>query len=166
MIPRLVSPVRRENIPRPITTTPTDLKKRGACRDRANDTDPNERSANTGNVPSAKKSIIRSHQRNEPLESAEICIDWVNPQGRKNVPIPMSRGPVNVPSFFLKNEKRELGSVMAVFLKTPTRLNHRVIITSAAMIQSMEEKTTLIPMVLPIIPSIHPRSAKPSILPE
>jgi hypothetical protein len=75
MMPRLVKPVMREKAPRPITTIPTDLKKRGAYRDFANDADPNERRASTGNVPSAKKSIIRRPERNEPLESADICID-------------------------------------------------------------------------------------------
>lgn len=75
MIPRLVKPVRSEKVPRPITTIPTDLKKRGAYCDFANDADQKERSASTGNVPSAKKSIREKPPINEPLESAEICID-------------------------------------------------------------------------------------------
>lgn len=78
----------------------------------------------------------------------------------------MSNGPENIPSPFLKNEKMELGSVMALFLKTPARLSHRTIITSAAMSPSIEEKVTLIPIVLPIIPSIPPKTANHSILPE
>jgi len=65
----------REKVPRPITTMPTDLKKRGAYFERANDADPKERRARTGNVPSAKKSISENPPINEPLESAEICID-------------------------------------------------------------------------------------------
>jgi len=75
IIPKPANPARREKIPRPITTTPADLKKRGAYRDCANHTEPNERNANTGNVPRAKASMISHPEKNEPLESAAICID-------------------------------------------------------------------------------------------
>ena len=41
---------------------------------------------------------------NEPLESAEICIDCVKPQGKKKVPIPIKIGAKVACSIFLKKE--------------------------------------------------------------
>jgi hypothetical protein len=146
-----------------MTTIPIDLKNRGACRDRAKEADPNDRRANIGNVPRAKKSIIVSHPINDPLDSAAICIDCVNPQGRKKVPIPISIGIKIAPHFFLKTQKKELVSVR-VFLNIPARLRPRNIITREAMIQSIAEKRKFIPIAFPIIPSIPPKRAKPNIL--
>lgn len=166
MIPRLVSPVTREKVPRPITTIPTDLKKRGAYFDLENDADPKERRARTGNVPSAKNSMRENPPINEPLERAEICIDCVKPHGRKNVPIPINSGAKKDPSFLLKNEKRELGSVTVLFLYTPARLSPSMIMTSAAAIPSIEEKNKLIPIAFPMSPRIPPKNANPSIRPE
>lgn len=74
-MPRPVSPERSANIPSPITTTPADLKNRGACLECANDVDPNDKSASIGKVPRANASIIRKPDMNEPLETAAICID-------------------------------------------------------------------------------------------
>lgn len=90
--PKPASPARSENNPSPITTIPADLKKSGACLECAKETEPNERSASTGSVPKAKKNIISNPDVNDPLESAENCIDWVNPHGRKKVPTPSSSG--------------------------------------------------------------------------
>lgn len=74
-MPSPARPARRAKMPSPITITPADLKNRGACLECAKDADPNERKANTGSVPSAKASIIRSPPINDPLDSATTCID-------------------------------------------------------------------------------------------
>ena len=49
-------------------------------------------SARTGNVPSANVSIVSPPVRKLPVPSVYICIDCVNPQGKKNVAIPTSTG--------------------------------------------------------------------------
>ena len=104
-MPSPASPANSANIPRPITTTPADLKNRGACLEWANDADPNDRSANIGRVPSANANIIRSPDMNDPLESATTCIDCVNPHGKKNVAKPMISGVKVSCSIFLKTEE-------------------------------------------------------------
>jgi hypothetical protein len=91
-IPRPIIPVRSVIIPNPITTIPIVLKKSGAEDDPEKEYEPNERSANIGKVPRAKKSIIESHPINVPFERAATCMDCVKPHGRKNVPIPTSIG--------------------------------------------------------------------------
>lgn len=74
-MPSPASPAKRANIPRPITTTPADLKKRGACFPCAKDADPKERNRSMGNVPMAKANMIKAPDMNDPLESATTCID-------------------------------------------------------------------------------------------
>ena len=49
-------------------------------------------SASTGRVPSAKASIVSPPFQKLPVDKVYICIDWVNPQGRKNVAIPTKSG--------------------------------------------------------------------------
>ena len=48
--------------------------------------------ASTGNVPSAKESIVSPPLRKLPVVSAYNCIDCVKPQGKKNVAKPTKRG--------------------------------------------------------------------------
>ena len=43
--------------------------------DLENETEPNDSSASTGSVPSANENMINIPLINEPLESADICID-------------------------------------------------------------------------------------------
>lgn len=99
----------------------------------------------------------------DPLESAAICIDCVNPQGRKKVHTPTSIGIKIAPHFFLKNEKKEAGRVK-VFLYTQRRLRPSIIITREARIQSIAEKSIFIPIAFPIIHNKPPHTANPSIL--
>lgn len=72
--PSPASPARSAKAPRPITKIPADLKKSGACLDCANEAEPNDRSASIGSVPRENAVMIRSPERNEPLESAATCI--------------------------------------------------------------------------------------------
>lgn len=74
MTPSPASPARSAKAPRPITSTPADLKKRGACFDCANEAEPNERSASIGSVPSANDPMMRKPETKDPLESAATCI--------------------------------------------------------------------------------------------
>lgn len=92
MIPIPASPPRREKMPSPITTIPAVLKNSGAYRELANEIDVYDRSMRTGNVPRAKKNMMVAPLMNDPEESAWICIDCVNPHGRKNVPNPIIIG--------------------------------------------------------------------------
>ena len=87
-----MKPARRAKSPSPITTIPADLKNKGACFEWANEADPNESSASIGKVPRANENIMSEPLINDPLESADTCIDCVNPQGRKNVLIPSKSG--------------------------------------------------------------------------
>ena len=48
--------------------------------------------ARTGRVPSAKVNIVKAPFIKLPVERVYICIDWVNPHGKKNVAIPTKRG--------------------------------------------------------------------------
>lgn len=75
-----------------MTTTPADLKKSGRYFESAMEAEPNDKRASIGSVPSAKASIMNIPDRNDPLEMATACMDWVKPQGKKKVPIPSSRG--------------------------------------------------------------------------
>jgi len=128
------------NSPSPTTTTPADLKNNGACLEWAREADPKESANSTGSVPRAKKSIIRSPDENDPLESAENCIDWVNPQGRKNVPTPTRIGASVVCSIFLKKPKILEGSVILLFLKTPIKFKPSIIMITEATRPSITEK--------------------------
>jgi len=49
-------------------------------------------SAKTGKVPNAKASIVNPPLRKLPVDKVKICIDCVNPQGRKNVATPTRSG--------------------------------------------------------------------------
>lgn len=141
MMPSPANPARNANNPSPITTTPADLKNKGAFFERANEAEPKDSKASIGNVPRAKDHMISIPDQNDPLDSAATCIDCVKPHGRKNVPTPIRIG-VNVScSTFLKNEKMLLGSVNLLFLNTHTRLSPRTIMTNEAMSPSIAEKT-------------------------
>lgn len=139
-MPRPASCAKKAKTPSPITTTPAEAKNNGAYFDRANDADPKESSDNTGSVPRVKKSIMSDPVTKEPLESAATCMDCVKPQGRKKVPMPSRSGANDFFSAFLKKEKRELGSVTLLCLKTPIKLRPSTIITVDASKPSMEEK--------------------------
>ena len=54
--------------------------------------EPKESSASTGNVPSAKTNIVSAPCMKLPVDKAYSCIDCVNPQGKKNVPMPTKAG--------------------------------------------------------------------------
>ena len=85
-------PANKENKPRPITTTPADLKKSEAYFDCANEAEPNESKANIGKVPKAKANIISEPEINDSLDNVAICMACVNPHGRKKVPAPTKSG--------------------------------------------------------------------------
>lgn len=65
-------------------------------------------------------------------------------------------------STFLKKEKRLLGRVNLLFLKTPTRFSPSIIITKDATRPNIAENMKLTPNVLPISPSIPPNIANPA----
>ncbi len=48
--------------------------------------------ARTGNVPNANDNMVKPPLRKPPVVSAYNCIDWVNPQGKKNVTTPTKNG--------------------------------------------------------------------------
>ena len=64
----------RLNIARAITTTPADLKNRGAYLEREKDTELNDNRANTVSVPKANENIMKNPDMNDPLERAAICM--------------------------------------------------------------------------------------------
>lgn len=68
------------------------LKNKSEFLEWANDTELKESKDKTGKVPSAKANIINNPVIKFPLARAEICIDCVNPHGKKNVPIPNAIG--------------------------------------------------------------------------
>ena len=105
MIPSPASPANKENTAKPTTITPADLKKSGACFPCAKEADPKERKTSIGNVPRAKANIIKKPDKNDPLPMAATCIDWVNPQGKKKVAKPTTRGVKVLCSILLKTEK-------------------------------------------------------------
>ena len=160
IIPSPANPANNANTPSPNTNTPADLKNSGAYLELAKEKDVKDRSPKTGKVPSAKKNIIPAPVKNEPEESACICIDWVKPQGKKKVPNPTKIGAKVLCSTLRKKLNKLLGKVNLFFSNTPTRFNPKVIITIDAIIPKTAEKTKLIPMVCPNIPSIPPRSPK------
>ena len=165
MIPRPASPARSANSPRPITTTPADLKNSGACFPCANDADPNESSTSIGNVPIANASMIRSPEINDPLPNAETCIDCVKPHGRKNVPKPMISGVKVLCSILLKKLKIPEGNAILFFTNTPTKFKPRSNITTEAKSPRIAVKVKLIPMALPTAPRTPPNTAKLTSLP-
>lgn len=165
MIPRPANPARSAKTPRPITTMPADLKKRGAYREWANHADPNERSASIGKVPREKASMMSPPLIKDPLERAEICMDWVNPHGRKKVLIPIMRGVSVLCSILLRNWNIQAGRVIRDWVSMPTRLAPRSIMTSAANMPKRLVKRGLIPIACPSIPRMPHRRAKPTILP-
>ena len=78
--------------PKKITISPADLKK---IPERATFWILSElklRSESTGSVPSANADIVSAPAQKLPVLSAYICMDWVNPQGKKNVAAPNTNG--------------------------------------------------------------------------
>ncbi len=165
IIPSPAKPASSANSPRPITTTPADLKNKGACLPCANDADPNERSKSTGNVPRAKASMINIPEPKDPLPNAETCIDWVKPHGKKNVAKPRMSGVNVLCSILLKKLKIPDGRAILFFLKTPTRFKPNVSITSDAKRPNIAVRVKLMPIALPTAPSTPPNIAKLTILP-
>ena len=165
-MPSPASPANKANIPRPITTTPADLKNRGACLECANDAEPNDKSASIGSVPSANASIIKNPDMNDPPESAATCIDCVKPQGRKNVPKPIASGVKVSCSIFLKKLKIPEGKAILFLANTPTKFKPSASITIDAMIPKIALNVKFIPMALPIDPRTPPKIAKLANLPE
>lgn len=166
MIPSPASPASRANIPSPTTTTPTDLKNRGAYFEWANDADPNERNRSIGNVPRANASINRSPDINDPLPNAETCIDCVKPHGRKKVPKPIISGVRVLCSIFLKKLKIPDGNATLFLTNTPIRFKPSNSITSEAKSPRIAVKVKFIPIASPIAPSMPPKIAKLRSLPE
>lgn len=165
MIPSPASPARSANNPRPITTTPEDLKNSGACFPCANDAEPNERSTSMGNVPSANANMMRSPEINDPLPSADTCIDCVNPHGRKNVAKPIMSGVKVLCSIFLKKLNIPEGNAILFFANTPTKFKPSNSITMEAKSPKIAVKVKLIPMALPTAPRTPPNTAKLTSLP-
>ncbi len=75
MIPIPASPARNANTQSPITTTPAEAKKRGACRDFENETELKDNRARIGSVPIANASMMSDPEINDPLARAATCID-------------------------------------------------------------------------------------------
>lgn len=107
---------------------------------------------------------MRPPVRNEPLESAAICIDWVKPHGRKKVPTPIMMGVKVLCSIFLNIWKMPAGRVILLWRKIPTRSAPRSIMTSAANRPSMLVKSGLISTVCQRAPRSHPRKPNQRIL--
>ena len=75
IVPSPASPAKKAKTPSPITTTPAEAKKSGACFDFEKETELKERSASTGSVPRANVSMISDPEINDPLASDATCID-------------------------------------------------------------------------------------------
>lgn len=158
-IPSPASPARKANIHSPMTTTPAEAKKSGACRDFENDTELKERRASTGNVPIANASMMSDPEMNDPLASDATCIDCVNPHGRKNVEIQIRIGANAVHSAFANNANIPLGRVRVFFLSIPTRLSPRMIIMKELAIPRRAEKVKLTQRLFPRSQRSPPRKA-------
>ena len=74
-MPSPASPANNANTPRPITITPADLKKSGACFPCAKDAEPKESNTSIGKVPKANVNMIKKPDKKDPLERADTCID-------------------------------------------------------------------------------------------
>lgn len=166
MIPRPTSPERNPNNPSPMTTTPTALKNIPAYFLFAKDAEPNDKKASMGNVPRANVSIIKKPDIKDPLLSAETCIDWVNPHGKKNVPKPRINGVNVLCSMRRKKPKTPEGSVILLFTKIPTKFKPKSNIIIEANSPNIVVKVRFMPIAFPIIPSIPPSKANPINLPE
>ena len=70
-------------------------------------------SASTGSVPRAKTSMVSAPSMKLPVESVKICIDWVNPHGRKNVAAPIRRGVSRWFHFEMPKARSEMNLGMA-----------------------------------------------------
>ena len=75
IIPSPASPARKAKTQSPMTTTPDEAKKSGACRDFENVTELKERRAKTGSVPIANVSMMSEPERKDPLARLATCID-------------------------------------------------------------------------------------------
>lgn len=165
MIPRPARPERSANSPRPITTTPADLKNSGAYFECANDAEPKERNKSIGSVPRAKANIISIPDTKDPLLSADTCIDWVKPHGKKNVAKPKMSGVSVLCSIFLKKLNTLGDKAILFFANTPIRFKPSNNITTEARRPNIAVKVKLIPITPPITPRIPPNMAKLTILP-
>ena len=117
-----------------------------------------------GSVPKAKLSIVNHHDKKLCVESVYTCIDWVNPQGRKNVPTPISRGQ--------RNELSLIEKCLKIFhqnaihhLITHSRFSHKIKRTAAIIILSIILTFWESWKVAPIIHSTPPRIKNPTSLP-
>ena len=75
-----------------ITTSPAVLKNIPDCAFVCSPSEPKERSASTGSVPSANESMVSAPVEKLPVVKEYSCMDCVNPQGKKNVATPRSAG--------------------------------------------------------------------------
>ena len=102
---------------------------------------------------------------NDPLDNAATCIDWVKPQGKKNVAKPIIKGVKVLCSTLRKKLKRPAGSVTLFFAKIPTKFSPSISMITEARIPNIAVNVKLIPTTPPTAPSIPPRTAKLTILP-
>ncbi len=165
IIPRPARPARNEKAHSPMTTTPAEAKKSGAWRDFENETELKERRAKTGSVPIANVNIMSEPERNDPLASEATCIDWVKPQGRKNVVTPIRIGANAVSSTFWNHKNMAFGRVSEFLLSTPTRFNPSTIITNELAIPRRAEKVKLTQRLFPRSQRSPPRRVNPRIRP-
>jgi hypothetical protein len=160
IIPKPARPDTSAKNPRPITTTPADLKNKGAYFECAIDAEPNERKRSIGNVPRANANIINNPATKDPLPSADTCIDCVNPHGKKNVANPRINGAHVLCSIFLKKLNMPEGNVILFFANTPTKFRPSTNITKDAISPRIDVNVKLIAIILPIAPSTPPSIAK------
>lgn len=92
MTPATTRPLIRLNTANIMTTSPADLKNMPDLELFLTLNELRLTSARIGNVPSANESMVSPPFRKLPVVSVYNCIDWVNPQGRKNVAIPTRSG--------------------------------------------------------------------------
>ncbi len=92
IIPAKISAICRLMRPKKRTTSPAALKNTPERALVWMPSELNDRSARTGNVPSANADIVSAPAQKSPVVSVYICIDCVNPHGRKKVAAPKSSG--------------------------------------------------------------------------
>jgi len=88
--------------------------------------DPSPTANNTGAVPNAKIAIANPHNRKFPVFIAINCIDKVNPQGKKNVSIPINGANIGflVVSVFSDHFLGRCNPAELIFGASPRRCNH------------------------------------------
>lgn len=159
-MPSATRPDKNAKSPRPITTTPVDLKNNGAYFECAKEADPKESKESIGRVPRAKENMMSRPAKNDPLDSAATCMDWVKPQGKKKVPKPIISGARARCSIFLKKLKIPEGRVILFLANTPTKLRPSKIIIKEAKSPKIAVRVKLMLKAPPIAPSIPPKMAK------